>query len=408
MKVLLLNKYYHLRSGTERYLFNLKRLLESRGHRVEVFAMDHPLNEPATYSRQFVPYMDFHAIRPKGFMEAATRVIWYPTAARGIARVLEEFRPDIVHIFNIYHHVSPSVLLPIGRSRIPVVQTLNDYKLVCPNYLLYTQGAPCTRCRKGGYAQALRHRCLHGSCSWSVLVAVEMTLHKAFRVYERRVAKFIAPSRFLKDMVESFGLPPGRSVHIPYFLFPRDYEVLSDDRGYIAYIGRLSPEKGLLTLLRAMKQAPEVRLLIVGEGSMRPALEMSARKLGLTNVSFMGHLSGEELRLALAGARFTVLPSEWYEVFGQSILESFAAGKPVVAARIGGIGEVVGDGADAGGLLFEPGAEDELAGCIRRLWDHPGEARDMGGRGRRRIFEGGFDDESHYERIISLYQGLVN
>lgn len=404
----MVNKYYHLRSGTERYLFNLKRLLESRGHRVEVFAMDHPLNEPATYSRQFVPYMDFHTIRPKGFLEAARRVIWDPVAARKIATVLEEFRPDLVHIFNIYHHISPSIFLPIGRRGIRVVQTLNDYKLVCPNYLLYTQGAPCTRCRKGRYVPALRHRCLHGSRSWSLLAAVEMTLHKAFCVYERHVAKFIAPSRFLKDVMGSFGMPPSRSVHIPYFLFARDVEVVSEDRGYIAYMGRLSPEKGLVTLLRAMKQVPDVRLLMVGDGVMRPFLEMWATQLGLPNVFFTGHLAGEELRLTLAGARFTVLPSEWYEVFGQSILESFAAGKPVVAARIGGIGEVVGDGADAGGLLFTPRAEEELAACIRRLWHHPGEARDMGKRGRQRIFEGGFDDESHYDWIISLYQGLVN
>jgi glycosyltransferase involved in cell wall biosynthesis len=408
MRVLLVNKYHHLRSGTERYLFNLKRLLESRGHRVEVFAMDHPLNEPATYSRWFVPYMDFHAIRPEGFVEAARRVIWDPGAARRIASVLDEFRPDMVHILNIYHHISPSILLSIGRRGIPVVQTLNDYKLICPNYLLYTRGAPCTRCRRGGYLQAFWHRCLHGSPSWSLLAALEMSLHKAWRVYERHVAIFIAPSLFVKEMVESFGLPQGNSTHIPYFLFPREYEVTRGDEGYIAYMGRLSREKGLETLLRAMRQVPEVPLRIVGEGVMRPSLEKSVEESALRNVSFMGHLGGMELRRLLAGARFTVLPSEWYEVFGQSILESFAAGKPVVAARIGGIGEVVGDGPDAGGLLFAPGAAEELAGCIRRLWHHPGEARDMGERGRRRVLECGFDDESHYHRIVSLYQGLVS
>ncbi len=408
MRVLLVNKYYHLRSGTERYLFNLKRLLESRGHRVEVFAMAHPLNEPASYSGRFVPHMDFHAIRAERFVEAGARVIWYPEAARRVARVLDDFRPDIVHIFNIYHHISPSVLPPIGRRGIPVVQTLNDYKLVCPNYLLYTRGAPCTRCQDGRYVPAVRHRCLHGSWSWSVLAALEMTGHKALRVYERHVAKFITPSLFVKDVVESFGLPPGRSVHIPYFLFPSDFEAVGDDQGYIAYMGRLSPEKGLMTLLRAMQRVPDVRLLMVGGGAMRPVLEIAARRLGLGNVSFMGHLDGEGLRLALAGARFTVLPSEWYEVFGQSILESFAAGKPVVAARIGGIREVVGEGADAGGLLVAPGDEEELAGCIRRLWHHPGEARDMGVRGRRRIFEGGFEDESHYSQILSLYRALVS
>lgn len=404
MRILLVNKYHYLRSGTERYLFNLKRLLEARGHTVEVFAMQHPRNEPATYARHFAPYVEFHEVTGLGRLSAALRVLWYPRAARLCARVLDDFRPQIVHVFNVYHQLSPSLLPPVTRRRIPVVQTLNDYKLICPNYTLYTEGAPCLRCRDRRYVHAVRHRCLDGSRAWSALAAVEMTLHKAFRVYERHVARFIAPSAYMATTVAAFGVPAAQVVEIPYFLFPEDYVVSERDDGYCAYVGRLVPAKGLVTLLRAMREVPEARLWIVGEGPQRPELERLAAAWGLGNVRFTGYLTGAALTEAIAGARFTVVPSEWPEVFGQSITESFAVGKPVIGARIGGIPEVIA--ADADGLLFRPGAAEELAACLRRLWTKPEAARAMGLAGRAKV-ERRYDPESHYARLAPLYERLV-
>jgi glycosyltransferase involved in cell wall biosynthesis len=319
--------------------------------------------------------------------------------------VLDEFHPDVVHLFNIYHHISPSILPVIAQRDIPIVHTLDDYKLICPNYLLYTEGRPCTRCWGGRYFQAAKHRCLHGSLAWSLLAAVEMTLHKAWRVYERHVAAFIAPSAFVRVQAETFGVPPEQLAHIPYFVVGGDFPVSEGDGGYFAYVGRLSPEKGLPTLLRAMRQVPKARLWIVGEGQMQPALRRMAEEWGLSNVRFCGHLSGAALNQALAESRFTVMPSEWYEVFGQSILESFAVGKPVVAARIGAIPELLDEGVD--GLLFTPGDEDELAARVRCLWDQPQQAQQMGLNGRRKALRR-YDAGSHYPQLLSLYQRAVN
>ena len=405
MRILLVNKYYYLKSGTERYLFNLRRLLEAEGHTVAVFTTQHPENQPARYAHHFVPHADFHDIRGLDYFTTALRVIWFPAAARQMARVLDEFRPDIVHLFNIYHHLSPSILVPIARRNIPIVQTLNDYKLMCPNYLLYTNGTPCTRCRNRFYVQAAQHRCLHGSLAWSMLAAAEMTLHKILRVYERHVTIFIAPSAFVRNTAEAFGLASAQLVQIPYFLFTEDFVPSEADDVYFAYVGRLSYEKGLATLLRAVRQVPQARLWIVGEGPMRFALEQMTKEWKLTNVLFTGYLVGDALEQALARARFTVLPSEWYEVFGQSILESFVMAKPVVAARIGGIPELVEDGVD--GLLFQPGAEDELAACLRRLWDHPQIAQEMGLNGRRKVLAR-YDAARHYAEISALYERLAD
>jgi glycosyltransferase involved in cell wall biosynthesis len=402
MRILLVNKYYYRRSGTERYLFNVKRLLEARGHRVEAFAMQHPLNEPATFAPDFPPHVDFHEVTALGRLGAGLRVIWYPGAARRIARVLDAFRPDVVHVFNLYHQLSPSVLVPIARRRIPVIHTLNDYKLICPNYTLYTEGAPCTRCRNRRYAQAIRHRCLEGSLAWSAVAAVEMTLHKALRVYERHVRAFIAPSAFLRAQMLAAGVPAAQVVEIPYFLFGEDHAISATDRGYCAYVGRLVPVKGLATLVQAMREAPDIELWIVGEGPQRADLERLVAEWGLRNVRFTGYLAGRDLGEALAGARFTIVPSEWYEVFGQSIIESFAVGKPVVGARIGGIPEVID--AERDGLLFAPGRAAELAACIRRLWDAPDAARAMGLEGRRKV-ERRYDPDTHYARLLAVYEG---
>jgi len=405
MRILLVNKYNYLRSGTERYLFNLERLLQTQGHTVATFSMRHPQNRPAVYQRHFVSHVDFRDLAPWGRLSAALRVLWFPQAARRIAQVLDDFQPDIVHLFNIYHQLSPAILPPITKRGIPIIHTLNDYKLVCPNYLLYTQDGPCTRCRNGNYFQAVRHRCLHGSLAWSLLAAVEMTLHKAWRIYERYVATFITPSAFVKKTIGDFGVPADQLLHIPYPLLPQDFSFSEVSGEYLAYVGRLSHEKGLPTLIRAMRQFPQARLLVVGEGPMRPVLEQMAQEGGMTNVHFAGYLSGEDLEHTLARVRFTVLPSQWYEVFGQSILESFAAGKPVIASRIGGIPELIEEGQD--GLLFNPGDEDELAACLRRLWNDPEETRRMGRHGRRKVLSQ-YTPENHYRQLYPLYKRLVN
>lgn len=407
MRILLVNKYYYLRSGTERYLFNLKRLLESKGHTVDVFCMRHPQNQCATFEHHFVPNIDFHDVNTLQRLFASLRVLWYPKAARQIAHVLDTFRPDVVHLFNIYHHLSPSILQPITQRSIPTVLTLNDYKLICPNYLLYTKNEPCTRCRNGFYVHTVLHKCLHGSLAWSAVAALEMTLHKALQIFERHITTFIAPSVFVKTTAQFFGIPSSKLVHVPYFLFTEDFAVSKADDGYFAYVGRLSHEKGLPALIRAMRQVPQAQLLVVGKGPMRPVLEQMTTMWGMTNVRFTGHVTPSKLENIFTGARFTVLPSEWLEVFGQSIIESFAAGIPVVGARIGGIPEVINDGANADGLLFSPGVEDELAACLRRLWDYPQQAKEMGLNGRSKVLEE-YNAEIHYAQLMPIYEGEVN
>lgn len=400
MRILLINKYNYLRSGTERYMFNLKKLLVSEGHTVEIFAMHHPRNEPATYQAFFVPHIDFRALNFIQRLQVAMRVIWYPRAATLLGQVLDKFRPDVVHLNNIYHQLSPAILPPITARNIPVVQTLHDYKLICPNYLLYTQGQPCTRCKNGRYGQAVQHRCLHNSLAWSLLAAVEMRLHQSWQIYEHHVRTFITPSHFVKRMAESFGISARQLTHIPHFIYPDQITLLQETGNYFAYVGRLSAEKGLITLLQAMRQCPEAKLLLVGEGPERVILESMVAQWGLDNVTFGGYLTGTALQKALGRARFTVLPSEWYEVFGQAIVESFLGGRPVIGARIGAMPEVIDH--EQNGLLFTPGDATELATCITTLWANPHQTQQMGLNGREKALTV-YSPERYYATLMPLY-----
>lgn len=405
MRILLINKYAYLKSGTERYLFNLKQLLEQHGHEVALFAMRHAENVPCRYAAAFPPEVDFYNAGFWGKVQAAGRVIWYRQAARLLAGVLDDFRPDVVHLFNLYHQLSPSLLPEITRRGIPLVQTLNDYKLICPNYLLYTEGAPCTRCLSGHYHHAIRHRCLHGSLAWSALAVVEMTLHKAWQVYEKHVNTFITPSQFLRTKLLQAGLPASQITHIPYFLNLDEFTVspchlATLSRPYLAYFGRLSQEKGLETLLRAMALVSEAELRMIGDGPLRPRLASLASDLHLKNLQFEGYLAGTALWSAVAQARFTVLPSTWYELFGQAVIESLAWGVPVIASRTGGIPELIQH--QETGLLVTPGAVSEWADAIRFLWHNPQLAHEMGERGRAWV-QAHFSPDEHYRAIMTLY-----
>ncbi len=405
MRILLVNKYYFLHSGTERYLFNLKRLLEAHGHTVAVFAMHHPRNPVDAYAQYFLPWTDFHALKPFGQARAALRSIWNPLAARRFAALLDDFRPDIAHLLNIYHHISPSILPQLARRGIPAVQTLNDYKLVCPNYQLYTHGQECRRCLDGRYWRAARYRCLHGSLAWSLVGALEMTLHKAWKIYARGVRAFIAPSAYLQQAVQQAGVPAAQTALIPYFLFPGDYAPHYGEGEYILYAGRLSAEKGLPALLHAMQRLPQAELRIAGDGPQRQALQALAARLRLKNVRFLGHLPGEELQRVLADARLNVLPSLWPEVFGQSVIEAFALARPSAVALSGGLPEVVDASPQGDGWLFPPGDVAALAACLQQAMDDPLAARQKGERGLEKVHRV-YNPHTHYQQLSNLYQSL--
>lgn len=407
LTILIANKFLYRFGGTERYVFDMWEALERRGHRVIPFAMAHSRNRETEYSRYFVSnveYDDAMASRnPFNKARIALRTIYSLEARAKIAALIRDTHPDVAHIHNIYHQISPSIL-PVLRSRgIPTVQTVHDFNLVCPNYTFFARGQVCEACKSGLPMTALRQRCVKGSIPATALALLEMHLHKVMRTYDRNIQLFITPSSFVREKLVEYGLDATKVVHIRPPMNLTDYTPGFEAGGYALYFGRLAPFKGLATLLKAVKGLKSLPLVIAGEGEIKGELAQTIAWDGLDNVKLLGHVSGESLKETVRGAMFVVVPSEWYENAPFSVLESFAFGKAVIGSRIGGVPELIDENVD--GLLFTPGDADELCARMAYLMDHPELCARMGRNGREKLLMR-FSPEAHYDRLDSIYRRL--
>jgi len=380
--LLLVNKFYHdtgAAGGVGRYLVQEEEDLLQAGWTVVPFAMAEPESRPSEWSRYFVQARDYS--RPRwgwdGLQDAAS-LLWNREAARKLDALLTRTRPDVAHLHNIYHHLSPSILGVLKRHRVPVVMTLHDLRLLCPAIHMLRDGKVCERCRGGRFHNAVLGRCVKNSLPASLLAALETFHQRARRLYVDQVDLFLCPSRFILDQYLEWGFPAAKLRHLPNFV---DLEQWHPDRiprredpdAYL-YFGRLSREKGLKTLLEAHRlwesghqaggDVPRpLTLLIAGEGPDETALRDRAQSLGIQAGEFLGTLDRPGLQQALGRCRFTVLPSECYENSPMAVLESLAAGLPVVGTDLGGIPEMISEGVT--GFLAQPRDASSLCGALQ-------------------------------------------
>lgn len=410
MNVLMIHKFHFVVGGAERYLFELSEMLERRGHRVVPFAMRHERNRPTPWDRHFVGRVEFAELsRAERLLRGpalAARVLWSRAAVRALEGLLDEFQPDVAHVHMIDHQLSPSVLHVLRRRGIPALQTVHQYKLVCPNYRLYVPQRQriCERCVAGNHLWPLVERCHMDSFAASAAVVAESYLHRALGSYAA-IRLFHAPSRFLASRLERGGVAPERIWHQPLSL-DLERHPFSDAVGdALVYFGRLTPEKGVATLLRAMRRVRGVPLRILGEGAQRPELERYAAEHGLDHVEFLGFREGPALRRAVAEARAVVVPSEWHDNAPMTIAESMALGRPVITTPLGGIPELVQD--DVNGRLFPAGDAGALADVLNGLVSDPERLRRLGRAGRE-LAEARFDPELHCARVIEQYRRVAS
>jgi glycosyltransferase involved in cell wall biosynthesis len=402
LKVLQINKFFFLKGGAERYFFELSELLRSRGHEVVPFSMQHPENLASPFEDSFVSHVALNGSGPMGEkVRAAFRVLYSLEASRKLAALIQKERPNLAHLHNIAHQLSPSIIRVLKGAGLPVVQTLHDYKLACPAYLMIAKGKPCDACVPGKFYNVVLKRCTQDSLSASVVSCLEVYLHRLMRTYSK-VDAFLCPSMFMKGVISRAGFSEEKLFHVPNFLETDSYEPSFERSGYFVYVGRLSREKGLDVLLEAKRRVHKSELVVVGDGELREELEKHASNGG--GVSFSGYLSKQKLAEVWKGAAFTVVPSVWYENFPYAVLESFAFGKPVIASRIGGMPELVVEGES--GLLVEPGDPEELAEKIMYLSSRPDEVRRMG-HAARTLLEQKYSAEKHYERVMDLYEKVL-
>jgi glycosyltransferase involved in cell wall biosynthesis len=410
LTVLMIDKYYFIKGGAERYYFELKAVLESHGHRVIPFSMAHPENQPSEFESFFVSNIDFHARslwqKIRLSFRVFGRILYSIEARRRLERLIRRVRPDVAHLHMIDHQLSPSILHTLRKHRIPIVQTAHQYKLVCPNYLFYIpwRNQICTKCLDGQILHPLIERCHKHSLFASGLLVIETVLHRSLQIF-RLVDRFHAPSRFMGEMLRQGGIPDGKIVPHNYCIRIEEFPQSRRFEDFYLYIGRLSPEKGIFTLLEAAVKLPDHPLFLIGDGPERPALEEFVRQKKAGHIQFKGNLDKTEVIRWLSRARFVVAPSEWFENSPLVIYEAFALGKPVIGADIGGITELVEDRKN--GLLFTPGDADGLRSRIQMLMTDSAMCRKMGAAARRKA-EALFSDEEHYPFIMELYQSVMD
>jgi len=404
MNIVFANKYYFLKGGAERYMFDLQDLLVRHGHVVVPFAMKDGRNRASGWSDRFVSPVETGRVKfGLSGLKTAGRVLYSFEARRKFERLLDEVKPDVIHLHNIYHQISPSILPAAKERGIPVVMTAHDYHLIAPNYSLFHDGEICEHTRPASYWRAVANRCVKGSAVASALDALAMSLHRALGLYLRNVDKIIAPSAWMAATLEEYGVDGSKIVQVPHFIDTAQWS--PEYRGdYALFVGRLSPEKGAETLIRAAAIARDVPVRIVGTGPEDVRLHKLATKLGADNVTFVGWRSGEELKAEYGRARFVVVPSVWYEVFGLTVFEAYAAGKPVIATQIGALGEIVRH--DETGKLVSAGDAEGLARAMKALWRSPQRCTLMGRNGRNWIARE-FSPEIHYARIMDVYKTVM-
>lgn len=400
MKIIMAGQNYHITGGSDRVLFDELSLLNSNGHDAIPFAASSELNISNEFD-SFFP-KDVNLKNPK-YLDVL-RYIYNPQAKSKISKLLDNFNPDIVHCHIYYGKLSSSIISEIKQRGIPLVQTLHEYKSVCPTYTLTANDSPCERCKGFRFYNATLARCNKGSLARSLISTVESYVSLALGAVSK-FDHFISVSDFLRDKVISMGIPPEKVTTVHNFTETEGIRPNYNKGSYFLYFGRVEKLKGIWTMIHAFERARDFNLIVVGNGSELPEIKAYCSNKNIKNIQLLGFLPKEKVNELIKNSIATIVPSMWYETFGLTITESFALGKPVIASRIGGIPEVVTEGEDS--LLVTPGDVDELVSAVYEMATNKESAIEMGRLGRANL-EKKFNKQIHYQKLIELYQRLTN
>jgi len=400
MKILMANKYFFLKGGSEYAFFDTVDLLRKHGHQTMFFSMRHPSNLKSDYERYFVSEVDFDRMGAAQKLASTLRILYSLEARRKMLGLVKDEHPDVAHLNNIYHQLSPSIIHSLKKNHIPVVMTLHDFKMICPAYALTCKGRVCEKCKGQRFYNCFLNSCVKDSRAKSLVTSFEMYLHhRIMHIYDL-VDVFIAPSRFLQKKLKEMGFK-GTVVYLPNFIDLKAFKPqFGGEQDSIVYFGRLAQGKGLESLLDAVNRLPEVKLSIIGDGPEKFRLMAKAVNLNMANVEFKGYIAGKDLWREIQKARFVVMPAENVENNPRSVIEAFALGKPVVATQAGGIAELVKHGQT--GLVYRAGDSLDLAEKISTLIKDHRLIKAMG-RNARALVEAQFSAENHYQQLIAIY-----
>jgi glycosyltransferase involved in cell wall biosynthesis len=386
MKIVMVHNRYRQAGGEEVVFENEKCLLERRGHRV------------VPYVRSNLELQDSSLLHR---IASASEMIWSSRSRQEFAAILDAERPDLVHVHNTFMAISPSIYSACSARDIPTVQTLHNFRLLCPGGNFFRDGIICKECIDQSLLQSVRHGCFRNSRGATAGVALMLTVHRALNTWRGSVTRFIVLTQFAKRKFVEAGFPADRFVVKPNFVDQDPGERVGAGK-YALFVGRLLENKGLRVLLNAWRELHEqYPLHIVGDGPDRATLQAQAYEWQLSGIAFRGRLSREEVNEAIKGARFLIVPSTLYEGLPMCIVESFACGTPVLSSRLGGLAEIVEH--QLTGLHFRPGDSQDLAATVEWAWNHPRELAQMG-RAARTKYECDYTAEKNYALLMEIYE----
>lgn len=387
MKILVAHNGYQHRGGEDTALEAETRLLAEQGHSV------------VRYQRHNDELRDRHGFAS---VRAGFETVWASRSYRQVKALIAEKKPDVAHFHNTFPLISPAVYYACAEANVPVVQTLHNYRLLCPSATLLRDGKVCEACLGRSVAwPGVVHGCYRGSRAATAAVASMLAVHRAMGTWRRKVDVYVALTEFARRKFVEGGLPAERVVVKPNFV-ASDPGAKRGRGEYALYVGRLSEEKGPHVLLKAWARlGGSVPLKIAGDGPLKKELGREIGAKGLNGMELLGQVGSEEIAGLLHGARFLVFPSVWYEGFPLTIVEAFACGVPVIASRLGSMAEIVEDGKT--GLHFTASDDAELAAKVEWAWAHAKEMEEMG-RAARREFEGKYTSAANYRRLMEIYE----
>ena len=388
MKILCIHNHYQQRGGEDAVFAAETTLLQQHGHEVLKYIEDN------------------RCINEMERLTVAAQTIWSFSSKRRLLKILQNTRPDMVHFHNTFPLISPSAYYACREAGVPVVQSLHNPRLLCPAATFFRSGHVCEDCLgKTPPWLGVLHACYRNSHLQTVLVAMMLTVHRLFKTWEKQVDIYIVFTEFYRQKFIKGGLPSEKIVVKPHFVYPDPGLRKQSSGNYALFIGRLDPEKGVLTLLQAWGQVKSIPLKIRGNGRLLKEVQDFINKNRLKSVELVGRISKQELINLIKGARFLVWSSEgYYETFGLVAIEAFACGVPVITSHLGAMAEIVEDGRT--GLHFISGDPKDLAAKVEWAWMHP-ECMQAMAREARAEYVVKYTAEQNYQMLMDIYQMTI-
>jgi len=386
LKILMSHNYYRQPGGEDRVFATEVAMLREKGHSV-------------------IEYTDHNdRIKTINPLVVFRNTLWSSYTCKRFVKLIREEKPDIAHFHNTFPLISPSAYYACKKMNVPVVQTLHNYRLLCPGANFFRSGTFCEKCLyKTPPWPGIFYACYHKSVIHTFVVAIMLTCHRLSGTWKNKVNTYISLTEFARKKFIQGGLPADKIIVKPNFIYPDPGE-RKNDGNYTIFVGRLSPEKGIRTLIKAWELIKHIPLKIVGDGPLMNELITKVNEKGLKNVEILGKKEKNEVIVLIKNSRFLICPSECYETFGLTAIEAFACGIPVIASKLGALEELIVE--NHTGFYFNPGNAHSLAETVDSAWRQGNEIKQMG-KEARKVFEQKYNAESNYRKLIEIYNITV-